>query len=346
MKLLFITQVWDEGDSILGFVPSWVKALSSHCKTVSIICMKQGDGSTSFPVYSLGKERGASRLQKIYTFLALTFHLRHEYDTIFVHMNPEYIVLAGLWWRLMGKRVILWYAHGTVTWKLRLAVLFTDRILTSTPEGCRIRSPRLRVVGQAIDTDLFSPQENTGGVSPLRLVVVGRISTSKGQLLALQALAQLQREGIPITLTCIGEPVYPHDHEYLAECEKLTREQKLGSMVSFLGPKKRTELATILPTMTLCINMSTTGSLDKAGLEALSAGVPVITANEAFRSVIGGLSPELMLRRQASEDLMRALRWHLALPTAQRQELRDSLRQEVVRHHSLHTFADRIFATL
>lgn len=345
MKPLFITQVWDEGDSILGFVPSWVKALSSQCESASVICMKQGASSNLFPVYSLGKERGASRLQKIYTFFLLIFRLRHEYDTVFVHMNPEYIVLAGWWWKLMGKRIILWYAHGTITWKLRLAALFTDCILTSTPEGCRLNSSKLRIVGQAIDTELFHPLDTVES-SVVSLVVVGRVSASKGQLLALQALAQLYKEGISITLTCIGEPVYPQDYEYLAECKKFTREQKLESIVSFLGPKTRTELAAILPTMTLCINMSTTGSLDKAGLEALSVGVPVITANEAFRSVIGELSPELMLNHQASEELVRALRWYLALPTTQRQELRDTLRYEVVQHHSLHTFADRIFATL
>ncbi len=345
MKFLFITQVWDEGDSILGFVPSWVKALSSHCKIVSIICMKQGSSHTPFPVYSLGKEKGSSRLQKIYTFFLTIFRLRHEYEAVFVHMNPEYIVLAGLWWRLTGKQIILWYAHGTVTWKLRLAALFTHRILTSTPEGCRLKSSKLRIVGQAIDTELFHPLDMVES-SSISLAVVGRISASKGQLLALQALAQLHKEGISITLTCIGEPVYPQDYEYLSECERFICEQRLESIASFLGPKTRVELAAIIPTMTLCINMSTTGSLDKAGLEALSAGVPVVTANEAFRSVIGELSPELMLQGQTLSDLTTAIHWYLTLSREQQVALRTSLRERVVKHHSIHTFADRIFATV
>lgn len=346
MKLLFITQVWDEGDSVLGFVPSWVTALRSHCEAVSVICLKKGGGTSSFPVYSLGKERGVSRLEKIYRFFSLAVRLRRDYDTVFVHMNPEYIVLAGLLWRLSGKRIVLWYAHGTVTWKLRFASIFTHRILSSTPEGCRIRSSKLRIVGQAIDTELFRPLEGEETTSAFSLVVVGRISASKGQLLALEALAILREEGIPASLTIIGEPVYQNDREYLIECEKFVRERCLESFVSFLGPKKRTELALLIPSMTLCINMSTTGSLDKAGLEALSAGVPVVTANNAFRSVIGQRTPELMLDSQTLQNLVRAMRWYSSLSKKQRDDLRNILRREVVEHHSIATFADRIFATL
>lgn len=347
MKMLFITQVWDENDSVLGFVPSWAAALAAISDKLSVVALRVSwrQRFPSIPVYSLGKEHGASRMREIIFFFTLVFRLRREYDTVFVHMNPEYIILAGWWWLLSEKRIVLWYAHGSVTWKLYLAAPFCHRILTSTPEGCRISSSKIRVVGQAIDTDLFQSISNQK-TELLRLVVVGRISPSKGQQVAIETLEKLRADGIDIYLDIIGAPIYESDRQYQKECEQYISDHKLSAYVNFMGPRDRTELAKILPSMTLCLNMSTTGSLDKAGLEAMAAGVPVITGNEAFRSSLEPYTSLFFISTGKSDDIIKAVLKYLALSAIERERVRVNLRENVITRHSIATFAERVIDAL
>lgn len=342
MKILFITQVWDENDSILGFVPSWVDAFRPVSTELSVIALRVSSHKhlEGVPVYSLGKEEGKGRLTKILRLYQLVWSLRKSYDIVFVHMNPEYVVLAGLLWRLMGKKVVLWYAHGSVPFTLRVAEVFAYRILTSTPEGCRLESSKIRVVGQAIDTELFSPVPQIPSTS--KLIVVGRIAEAKGQALAVRSLALIHKEYPDATLEIIGAPVYNTDRVYESSVRALTRELGIESFVQWRGPLTRGELAQELPKASLCINMSANGSLDKAGLEALSAGVPVVTANPAFRSVLTGNTLFLFLSSQESEEVVHALRSYFALSVTDREKIRAELRARVVAEHSITTFAERV----
>lgn len=343
MKLLFVTQIWDEKDSVLGFVPSWVAKLGAEADRTSVIAMKVKSVFTPprTEVYSLGKERGASRLVKILRFLILVWRLRHTYDTVFVHMNPEYVVLAGLLWRVMGKQVVLWYAHGSVTTPLRIAILLAHVVLTSTPEGCRVSSPKVRVVGQAIDTKLFTPASNLPPVESL--VIVGRVAPTKGHEVSFRALSTIHKTVPGVSLTIIGAPVHDRDVLYQGSMRELSRTLGIEESVVWRGPLSREELALDLPMFGLCINMSTNGSLDKAGLEALSSGVPVVTRNEAFRSVLADDTALLIPASDDPESLVRTIIRIMALTPSERGALRERLREQIVRLHSIDTFATRVW---
>ena len=77
-----------------------------------------------------------------------------EYDIVFVHMNPEYIVIAGTLWRLMSKKIALWYMHKSVNLKLRIAV-FSQILFYRVCRGFRLPTKKLHVMGHGIDTDFF-----------------------------------------------------------------------------------------------------------------------------------------------------------------------------------------------
>jgi len=346
MKLLFITQVWDENDSVLGFVPSWADAFRPVSTSLSVIALRVSSYTRldGISVYSLGKEKGRGRIQKIFQFYQLVWNLRGSYDTVFVHMNPEYVVLAGFLWRLLGKKVVLWYAHGSVPPALRVAEIFVHRILTSTPEGCRLESSKIRVIGQAIDTELFSPAPHVFFTQ--KLVVVGRIAETKSQALAVRALALIHKEYPETTLEIIGASVYDADRVYESSVKSLASELRVESFIHWRGPLIRTELAKELPTASLCINMSTNGSLDKAGLEALSAGVPVVTANPAFRVILSGIADILFVTTQESAEVATVIHKYLSLPLLEREQIRTELRVRVIAQHSIATFAERISRAL
>ena len=73
---------------------------------------------------------------------------RERFDAVFVHMNADWVYRLAPCWRRFRVPVLLWYAHGTVTRRLHRAHQHATCVITSTPEGFRIPSPKVRVIGQ------------------------------------------------------------------------------------------------------------------------------------------------------------------------------------------------------
>ena len=114
MKLLIITQAIDLDDPILGFFHRWVEEFAKRFEHIEVICLKLGRHSLpgNVSVHSLRKEKGRrSRFMYATYFGWLIWKLRPKYDAVLVHMNPEYVILGGVDWRLMGKKIYFWYNH-------------------------------------------------------------------------------------------------------------------------------------------------------------------------------------------------------------------------------------------
>ena len=158
MKLLICTQKVDKNDSVLGFFHRWIEEFAKHCEMVTVICLEKGEYSlpNNVKVLSLGKEHGVSRLKYLFCFYTYIWKYRKEYDKVFVHMNPEYVVLGGLFWRLLKKKIALWYMHKSVNLKLRIAERLVHNIFTGTKESFRLKTNKLHITGHGIDTAAFS----------------------------------------------------------------------------------------------------------------------------------------------------------------------------------------------
>src|SRR3990167_3022075 len=109
---------------------------------------------------------------------------RKNYDAVFVHMNPEYVVLGGLFWKLWNKKKYLWYVHKAVDWKLRLAEKFVEKIFTASLESCRLKSDKIVITGHGIDVNKFKSQSRYGGTNlksdgEFKIITAGRIAAVK-----------------------------------------------------------------------------------------------------------------------------------------------------------------------
>jgi hypothetical protein len=147
MNLLVTTQIVDSTDPRLGFFHQWLEEFAKHCEHVEVICLYEGTHALpqNVSVHSLGKEkRAASSVAYAYRFLRLSYKLRNQYSAVFVHMNPEYVVLGSVFWCLWNKRIGLWYLHKSVNLKLRLATLLADVIFTASEESFRLKSRNYR----------------------------------------------------------------------------------------------------------------------------------------------------------------------------------------------------------
>lgn len=273
MRLLIVTQVVDRNDPILGFFHTWVEEFSKQCERVEIICLKEG--SHSFPahvrVHSLGKEKKKEAVY-IYAirFFRLAWKLRNDYDAVFVHMNVEYLMLAGILWRQLKKRVVLWYVHGKVSLRLRVATFFADEVLTASPESFRLKTSKVRVVGHGIDLSFFYPDPQS--VRGMHLLSVGRLMPVKRHDLLIRTAASLRR---PLRIAGDGP----------ARVALQNLAIETGAVVEFLGGVTQERLRDEYRRAAVLLHASETGSLDKVVLEALACDCPVVSTSNAYENL-------------------------------------------------------------
>lgn len=298
MKLLIITQKINKNDPILGFFHGWIREFSKHFDSIVGICLEKGeyDLPTNVKVLSLGKEEISKKsevqsakflkqLKYVVRFWSYIWRERKNYDAVFVHMNPVYVVLGGLIWYIIRKPIFLWYTHKSVDLKLRVAEKFVNKVFSASKESFRLPSNKLEIFGHGIDTDLFSPLQNSNAKSN-KIISVGRISKSKNQLLMVEAVHKLIDQYSDIVLTIVGDSITKEDHEYKKEIEVKVKELGLKDHVFLVGAINPKDVIHYYQDSDLFINLSSTGSMDKAVLEAMSCGNKILTSNEAFRQIL------------------------------------------------------------
>ena len=274
MKLLICTQVVNKDDSDLGFFVRWIEEFKKHCE-VEVISLKE-----------LG---GGGRLLRAWRLLSLVRRL--QYDAVFIHMNPEYLVAAGWYWRLHGKKMALWYTHKSVDPKLRVAERFVNVIFTASKESFRLPSGKVRVMGHGIDTDFFTPDISVARGNSI--LSVGRLTRSKRHDLTIRAAVEQGR-----TLLIAGEGPERKNLELLA--------RELGADVHFLGGISQTQLRDEYRKAAYFIHTSETGSLDKVVLEALACGCPVKTNDPALKH-LEQATPAYVLKHHSLKNLIPAI---------------------------------------
>ena len=288
MRVLIVTQVVDTEHPILVFFHRWLEEFAKHCEQVTVICLQEGAHALpdNVKVYSLGKEVGKSRLTYLIRFYKLIISLRHEHDSVFVHMNQIYVLLGAPLWRLWRKRVGLWYMHGTVTWSLRLAEKLVDVIFTGSPESFRLPSKKVVVTGHGIDTGRFAPQT---GPKDLDLITVGRITESKNLIALIDILREVRQEH-EVTLSIVGGALTEGERAYEAKLRSHIEQYDLEHAVQFLGRIPQAGLPETLARAKVFVTAAQNGSLDKAVLEAMACGLPVVSMAPGTESLPLGLA--------------------------------------------------------
>ncbi len=336
MKLLIITQTVDTQDPILGFFHRWLEVFSARLDNVEVITLHEGIHHLpgNVHIHSLGKENGASRLKYMWRFFRYSIGARRDYDAVLVHMNPEYVLLGGWLWRLMGKRIGLWYTHKSVTWRLRIAEKFAHVIFTASKESFRLSSAKIIVTGHGIDTGFFQPVSVRHTSAELRMVSVSRIAAVKNLDIILRAAAIVGRSR-PVELIFAGAPITERDRHYQEQLKHLAKELGVKQSVRWLGPISHEATRALYQSADVFVNCSSTGSIDKAVLEAMACETPVVTSNEAFKSFI----PAEFYTRNTPEALAQAIQSLQQYPAKE-------LRNWVVQGHNLERTIDQIVRQL
>ena len=354
MKLLILTQKIDKNDDVLGFFHGWVAEFAKHCEKVTVIALGVGeyDLPENVHVLSLGKEQDNFQFsifdfqifkKLIYTvnFYKFIWQERHNYDNVFVHMNQIYVLMGWLLWKILGKKIGLWYAHGTVTPSLMLTEKLINYIFTSTESGFRINSKKKNVVGQGIDMN-FLEKIKIEKENIFKIVSVGRFSVSKDIKTLILAAEILKNQNKNFKIQVLGGPLTEDDIAYFEEMKRLLKDKQLEDKIEFVGSVAYKNIPDYLNQSDISVNMGKTGSLDKVILEAMAIGLPTLTCNEAVLEVFGAYKRDLMYTKNDFKQLAERIDWLYNKQRQDRENIGKDLRRIVEKNHSLRNLITKI----
>ncbi len=342
MKLLIITQKVDRLDPVLGFFHGWIRELSRHYEKISVICLEKGEYNlpNNVVVYSLGKPetgwpvaflgRILSKSCALYTFYRLIIGKTDDYDAVFVHMNAEYVVWAGPWWRFKGKKIGLWYNHTVGSWALKIAAWVADILMYTSPFAYTSRYRQAVQMPAGINTDIFQPEPSVSKKDPL-VYFQGRISKAKRVDILLDAYDHL-RALVPTARLELAGPV---DHKYVAPLLTKYSNYIADGGIVFLGPQSYENTPELFRRALVTVNLTADGNYDKTVLESLACGVPVIVSSRAFVD-----APVIKIEAAEAGVLASALATILERESCINSE---KCVQYVRNRHSLETLAEKIY---
>lgn len=344
LKLLIITQAVDLDEPVLAFFHGWIVEFAKHCEHVRVVCLKKGRYAlpANVSVYSLGKESGASRIRYIRNFYRYIWNLRKEYDAVFVHMNPEYVVLAGWFWRVLSKRIGLWYIHPQASFSVRIALLFVHRVMSATEKSFPLHTAKLAALGIGVDTGFFSPSlAKIQGAQKLRVMQVARLAPVKRVACVINAVSDVTARGIPITCDQYGSSL-PRDARYAADMRKLAATIPQG-VWTFRGDVTQEQVRDAYRSHDVHVNATDSGSFDKAVFESMACGCITIASN---RALAGVLPEELQFVEGDSHSLADVLMHVNKMSRDERAALSVRIRRLMAEKYSLAVLIGRIVATL
>jgi len=363
MKILILTQKVDKNDDVLGFFHGWVAEFAKHCEKVTVVALGVGeyDLPQNVEVFSLGKRQNNfqfsihnfqsifnfkifKKLIYIFNFYKYIWRERKNYDNVFVHMNPEYVVLGGLIWRLLGKKIGFWYMHKSVNLKLRLAEKLTHVIFSATPESFRLKTKKLNITGHGIDVRQFVSKDNSIVNDPFRIITIGRISPIKDYETLIDAIKILQKNNLKINLDIVGGIGKLDQKKYLENLKQKVKDNGLVEIIKFIGPLPNREVVSFLHKSDLFVNTSQTGSLDKAILEAMACGLVVLSSNDSSKNIFGEYQDKLYFKSKDSLDLSQKISEVIKLSENERERIGLILRREVENNHNLEKLVKKIIS--
>ncbi len=347
LRLLLFNLMTDESDPLLGFAVGWIGRLAERCQFIDVITMYAGaaDLPENVRVFSVGRERGYGKPLRLLSFYRLLLPLlaTRRYDACFAHMMPLFAGLAGPLLGATGIPTTLWYTHRQRSMQLRLGLCMSRRAVSADASSFPYATDKLRVIGHGIDTDLYCPPPDSLRQAAEPLVVqVARLAEIKHQASSIQAIAQTGAN-----LALIGGSQAGPPSQYKRQLLALVDRLSLGQRVQFTGDLPARQVRDWLHRACIAVNMSPPGLFDKAALESMACGLPTVVCNPAFAPLLG--EHRHLLLTEGPDDvagLSERLRALCGLSAAERAEIGETLRRNVIARHSLDGLIERLMAVL
>lgn len=335
MRLLIYTQAVDKRDPILGFFHRWIEEFAKRFECVHVVCLNLGEHSLpkNVTVHSLGKENGESRIKYVFRFFQHLFPLEGRYDAVFVHMNPHYVILGGIYWKIRGIPIFFWRNHAKMNLMTRLAAPFAKFIFHTSPFACTARYAHAIQMPVGIDMKHFYFQETENSIEGRkRILFLGRISPVKRIELFLE-VSKLLGSG----------------YEFHVYGDAQKKDQKYAEYIRAHAPDnmffhqsvRNDETPRIYHSHDVYVNLTPDGSMDKTVLEAVACGTPTVAVNRSFKNV---LAQEFIPKDDSVGGIARAIEYAANITGSVRIETLREAHSIVDSNHSLSRLGELLYA--
>ncbi len=287
-NLLIINYATDEKDQVFAHQIEAVRKFSLKFRKVYVITASKGSGSLPGNVICIeskwvpGKHLSNS-LRLIQSFLGIVLQDRNL--VVFSHMTEVQSALISPLTKILRIKHIVWYAHASRSFAMNLNKILLNSIVTSTAGSCPYSGRKVKIVGQAIDENLFN-FTNHKISAPYKLVHIGRTDPSKDIKELIKFTEEINSLGYLSTFTIVGRPSSAKFNHYLEHLVNLQKGMTDSNQVIFREPVERNLIPNYLESFDIFIH-AFIGSLDKTLVEATLCGIPVLSLNNEYRSIFG-----------------------------------------------------------
>jgi Glycosyltransferase len=252
-------------------------------------------------------------------------------------MNQKYIILGGLFWKILNKKIFMWRNHPCGNFLTNISVFLSDRVFCTSKYSYTAKFKKTEIMPAGIDTETFKRYENIQKI-PNSILYLGRISSIKNIDILIESVKLLDKEKIDFVLNIIGEPG-EKDREYFGKIKELSKKLEQKGKIKFLGKVPNYKTPEIYNQNEIFVNLTPSGSFDKTILEAMACECLVLVANKSFESV---LPKEFIFNQGDFQELALKLIWVLKLSSLEKEEYRKDFRKYVMENHNLEKLIQKI----
>ena len=333
MKLVVVTQQVDPASPVLGATVAKLRALAERVDELVVLADSAVEGALpgNCRVRLFRSGNRAGRGLRFERALSAELVHRPRPAAVLAHMCPIYAVLAAPLARPSRVPVFLWFTHWRTSRLLATAERASNVVLSVDRRTFPLDSKKVVAIGHGIDVaDL--PCVDRPARDPMTLLALGRTSPAKGLETIVRAIARVPE----VELLVIGPSLTEEERLHKIALERLVIDLGLLDRVDIRHAVPRHTVAGLFAEVDALVNDMREGATDKVVYEAAATCMPVLASNPSFDTL---LPPELRFAHGDVDGLALAI---VGLIGADRGAIGRSLREIVVREHSVETWADRV----
>lgn len=210
----------------------------------------------------------------------------HDIEIVHAHAARDYhlasmVVRMALRGRLVLTRHALFSLRGINKYVLSNAVrviAVSRAVAESLGQNNVIEPSKIVVVHNGVDPDAFKGLSARGVDMPILVGTVGHLAPIKGQDIFLRAAALVSARRRDVRFVVIGEDKSP-EKKHRRSLEKLVAELDLDRIVTFAG--WRDDMPAMLSSLDVFVSAARSEPFGLAIVEAMAAGLPVVTTASA-----------------------------------------------------------------
>ena len=330
-------------NSRFSFALDWIEKISVNFNFVFVITLNAGEYKLpeNVKVFNLNRKKH-SRLRvilRLWKTLAL-LHKKYHISAYFIHMAIRFTLLIFPFKLIFRPKLVIWYAHQAIPVELIISDKLADTAFTCTKYAYNLSNPKnLKIIGHGINMNKFTLSRRK--IQKINnIVTIGRITSVKNLDILINSFIELADDFPNIKLFLIGGTVRQDDKEYEIKLKKMAKDYR--DRIIFIGEVKFNSIKKYYNSSDLFINLSASSSLDKAILEAMACGIPVLSTNKSAVSLFShlygkGFFPSSI--ETFSKDMRKILTSEIKLDP-------EALREEILNNHSLKRLANIISSEL